>query len=408
MYKILEKTQFSEKVFKFRIEAPAIAKHAHAGQFLMVRANETGERVPFTLAGWNGDEGWVLGYTEEMAVNEAKRCLNCKNKPCRRLPRGHRYPRVHRQVAEGFEGAYQINRSSSLPAVCGRVCPQESQCEGKCVRGIKGEPVAIGRLERFVADWHRENVHAKRPSAPNGHKVAVIGSGPSGLTCAGDLAKKGYEVTVFEALHTGRRRAGVRHPRVPSAQGHRAEGDRRPEGHGRQDRDNMVIGKVLTIDELLRSGLRGRVRRLRRRSARSSWTSPARTSRAFLRQRVPDPHQPDEGLQARLRHPIMPHPRQERRRRRRRQRGYGRRPLRQASGRETCTSSTAAARRSCPPVRKSRARQGRGHRSSCRCATPRDPRDENGSCAPSVRPRWSSASPTRPAAAARSHRGQRV
>ena len=147
----------------------------------------------------------ALGYTAEMAVNEAKRCIGCKNKPCQSgCPVGIDIPEFIAHVAEGdFEAAYQvINRSSSLPAVCGRVCPQESQCEGKCTRGIKNEPVAIGRLERFVADWH--NAHStEAPEKPqsNGHKVAVVGSGPAGLTCAGDLARLGYDVTVFEALH---------------------------------------------------------------------------------------------------------------------------------------------------------------------------------------------------------------
>ena len=147
----------------------------------------------------------TLGYTEEMALDEAKRCLNCKNKPCvSGCPVNIQIPEFIQKVAAGdFEGAYQvIHRSSSLPAVCGRVCPQETQCEGKCVRGIKGEPVAIGRLERFVADWHNSHATVQTISAPkNGHKVAVIGSGPAGLTCAGDLAKLGYEVTIFEALH---------------------------------------------------------------------------------------------------------------------------------------------------------------------------------------------------------------
>ena len=144
----------------------------------------------------------ALGYTEEMAVNEAKRCLQCKNHPCRSgCPVEIDIPGFIKHVAEGdFEAAYQIiSESSSLPAVCGRVCPQERQCESKCVRGIKGDAVSIGRLERFVADWH--NSHCKVwPAVPerNGHKVAVIGSGPSGLTCAGDLARLGYDVTVFE------------------------------------------------------------------------------------------------------------------------------------------------------------------------------------------------------------------
>ena len=147
----------------------------------------------------------ALGYSPEQAIDEAKRCLNCKHKPCvSGCPVKIHIPDFIAKVAEGkFEEAYQIiHQSSSLPAVCGRVCPQETQCEQKCVRGLKGEPVAIGRLERFVADYHNQNVTEKAtPVVSNHHKVAVIGSGPSGLTCAGDLAKLGYEVTVFEALH---------------------------------------------------------------------------------------------------------------------------------------------------------------------------------------------------------------
>jgi len=147
----------------------------------------------------------ALGYSEETAIDEALRCLNCKTMPCvSGCPVKIHIPEFIEEVKKGdFEAAYQIiAKSSSLPAVCGRVCPQESQCEGKCVRGIKGEPVAIGRLERFVADWHNSN-NKELPEKPksNGHKVAVVGSGPAGLTCAGDLARLGYEVTVFEALH---------------------------------------------------------------------------------------------------------------------------------------------------------------------------------------------------------------
>ena len=147
----------------------------------------------------------TLGYDEQTALAEATRCLGCKNSPCvSGCPVGVNIPEFIAKVKEGdFEGAYEvITRASSLPAVCGRVCPQETQCEAKCVRGIKGEPVGIGRLERFVADWH--NTFSQSPIVkpqPNGHRVAVVGSGPAGLSCAGDLAKKGYAVTVFEALH---------------------------------------------------------------------------------------------------------------------------------------------------------------------------------------------------------------
>ena len=148
----------------------------------------------------------ALGYSEETAISEAERCLNCKNMPCvEGCPVKIRIPEFIAKVKEGeFEEAYKIiTKTSSLPAVCGRVCPQETQCEARCVRGIKGESVGIGRLERFVADWHN-TFSSEEPTKPasNGHKVAIVGSGPSGLTCAGDLAKKGYEVTVFEALHT--------------------------------------------------------------------------------------------------------------------------------------------------------------------------------------------------------------
>ena len=197
----------------------------------------------------------ALGYTEEMAVNEAKRCLQCKNHPCRSgCPVEIDIPGFIKHVAEGdFEAAYNvIAQSSALPAVCGRVCPQEHQCEGKCVRGIKGEAVGIGRLERFVADWYRNNVHTK-PAAPtpNGHKVAVIGAGPSGLTVAGDLAKLGYKVTVYEALHVagGVLMYGIPEFRLPKdIVQHEVEGLKEL---GVDIETNMVIGKVLTIDELM-------------------------------------------------------------------------------------------------------------------------------------------------------------
>ena len=200
----------------------------------------------------------ALGYTEEQALDEAQRCLHCKNKPCvAGCPVGIHIPDFIAKVAEGdFEAAYQIiSQSSSLPAVCGRVCPQETQCEQKCVRGIKGEPVGIGRLERFVADWHNKNVcEAPRKPAPNGHKVAVIGSGPSGLTCAGDLAKKGYEVTVFEALHTA---GGVLVYGIPEFRLPKDIVQKEIDGLkalGVDVQTNMVIGRVLSIDELLEQG----------------------------------------------------------------------------------------------------------------------------------------------------------
>ena len=197
----------------------------------------------------------ALGYTEEMAVNEAKRCLQCKNHPCRSgCPVEIDIPGFIKHVAEGdFEAAYNvIAQSSALPAVCGRVCPQEHQCEGKCVRGIKGEAVGIGRLERFVADWYRNNVHTKPAApAPNGHKVAVIGAGPSGLTVAGDLARLGYKVTVYEALHVagGVLMYGIPEFRLPKdIVQHEVEGLKEL---GVDIETNMVIGKVLTIDELM-------------------------------------------------------------------------------------------------------------------------------------------------------------
>ena len=200
----------------------------------------------------------ALGYTQEQALDEAQRCLNCKNKPCvSGCPVNIHIPDFIQKVAQGdFEGAYQvITQSSSLPAVCGRVCPQESQCEQKCVRGIKGEPVAIGRLERFVADWYNAHTcEAPQRPAPNGHKVAVVGSGPAGLTCAGDLAKKGYEVTVFEALHTA---GGVLVYGIPEFRLPKAIVQKEIDGLkalGVKVETNMVIGRVLSVDELLEQG----------------------------------------------------------------------------------------------------------------------------------------------------------
>ena len=200
----------------------------------------------------------ALGYTEAIALDEAERCLNCKNMPCvNGCPVNIHIPEFIAKIREmDFEGAYQvISRDSSLPAVCGRVCPQETQCESKCVRGIKGEPVGIGRLERFVADWH--NAHSTVPSdipASNGHKVAIVGSGPSGLTCAGDLARKGYKVTVFEALHTagGVLVYGIPEFRLPKAIVQKEIDNL--SALGVDVETNMVIGKTLTIDELFEMG----------------------------------------------------------------------------------------------------------------------------------------------------------
>ena len=196
----------------------------------------------------------TLGYTEEMALDEAQRCLNCKNMPCvSGCPVNIHIPEFIKKIAEhDFEGAYQvIAQSSSLPAVCGRVCPQETQCEGKCVRGIKGEPVGIGRLERFVADWHNAHATVATITAPkNGHKVAVIGSGPAGLTCAGDLAKLGYDVTIYEALHLagGVLVYGIPEFRLPKSIVQKEVDNLK--ALGVKVETNMVIGRILTIEEL--------------------------------------------------------------------------------------------------------------------------------------------------------------
>lgn len=200
----------------------------------------------------------ALGYTEEMAMEEAARCLNCKNKPCvNGCPVNVPIPEFIEKVSEGnFEEAYDIITSeNALPAICGRVCPQENQCEGKCVRGIKGEPVGIGRMERFVADWHMAHaeesaVHVKK----NGIKVAVVGSGPAGITCAGELIKKGYDVTVFEALHKpgGVLSYGIPEFRLPKDLV--AKEIESVEKLGVKIETNVIIGRSVTIDELMEEG----------------------------------------------------------------------------------------------------------------------------------------------------------
>ena len=196
-----------------------------------------------------------LGYTPEMAISEAQRCLDCKNKPCvGGCPVKIYIPDFIREVANGnFEAAYEIiTKSSSLPGICGRVCPQETQCEGKCVRGIKGEPVAIGRLERFVADYHREHsTEAVASVEKKSKRVAIVGSGPSGLTCAGELAKRGYDVTVFEALHVagGVLVYGIPEFRLPKSIV--ADEIENLSKLGVTIETNTVIGRTLSVDELM-------------------------------------------------------------------------------------------------------------------------------------------------------------
>lgn len=200
----------------------------------------------------------ALGYTAEMAMEEATRCLNCKNKPCvGGCPVNVPIPEFIEKVAAGdFEGAYEVITSeNALPAICGRVCPQENQCEGKCVRGIKGEPVGIGRMERFVADYHM--AHAKPVEADiekNGHKVAVVGSGPAGLTCAGELIKKGYDVTIFEVLHKagGVLSYGIPEFRLPKDLV--AKEIKSVEDLGVKIDTNVIVGRSITIDELMEDG----------------------------------------------------------------------------------------------------------------------------------------------------------
>ena len=197
----------------------------------------------------------TLGYTQEQALDEAQRCLHCKNHPCMQgCPVMVHIPEFIKEVAAGnFEEAYQIiSQTSALPAVCGRVCPQENQCEKYCVRGVKGEPVGIGRLERFVADWHNAHcTEAPAKPASNGHRVAVVGSGPAGLTCAGDLARKGYDVTVFEALHLA---GGVLVYGIPEFRLPKSIVQKEVDGLkalGVTIATDTVIGRTITIDELM-------------------------------------------------------------------------------------------------------------------------------------------------------------
>ena len=200
-----------------------------------------------------------LGYNKEEAMEEASRCLNCKNAKCvKGCPVSINIPAFVHEVKEGnFAEAYKIiSQSSALPAVCGRVCPQETQCEGVCIRGVKGEAVSIGKLERFVADWAKENgIKPEAPAEKNGHKIAVIGSGPSGLTCAGDLAKMGYDVTIFEALHQpgGVLVYGIPEFRLPKDQVVNEEVEN-VKSLGVKIETNVIIGKSTTIDELLEKG----------------------------------------------------------------------------------------------------------------------------------------------------------
>ncbi len=197
----------------------------------------------------------TTGYTEEMAIDEANRCLNCKHKPCMQgCPVSVKIPEFIQLVAQGdFEGAYnKIKETNALPAVCGRVCPQETQCESKCVRGIKGESVGIGRLERFVADWHMQHVEETiRPAAPNGKKVAVVGSGPAGLTVAGDLAKKGYAVTIYEAFHVagGVLMYGIPEFRLPKDIVQKEIDNLKKMGVDIET--NVIVGKTILLDELI-------------------------------------------------------------------------------------------------------------------------------------------------------------
>ena len=229
----------------------------------------------------------ALGYTEEMAVEEAKRCLNCKARPCvAGCPVNVKIPEFITLIAEGrFEEAYlKIKETNNLPAICGRVCPQETQCERVCVRGKKGEPVAIGRLERFAADWYMARHGSETLDAQKKNKkVAVIGSGPAGLTCAADLAKMGYSVTIFEAFHTpgGVLMYGIPEFRLPKDLVQREIDTVRKLGV--EIKTNMVVGKSITIDELKEEGYEA-IFIGSGPAFRTSWESRAKTLTAYIRQ----------------------------------------------------------------------------------------------------------------------------
>ena len=306
------------------------------------------------------------GYTEEMAVEEAQRCLHCKHMPCvSGCPVNVQIPKFIQLIAEHkfADACAAIKETSALPAVCGRVCPQETQCEAKCVRGIKGEPVAIGRLERFAADWDMKNGKNEvvKPES-NGHKVAVIGAGPAGLTCAGDLAKKGYEVTIFEAFHKA---GGVLVYGIPEFRLPKAIVQKEVEGlekMGVKVMTDMVIGKVLSIDELMDD-----------MGFEAVFIGSGAGLPMFMgiegedlvgvssANEYPDQNQPDESIPRRLRHPDQKG--QERRSSRRRQRCNGRCQKRDETGRRACLHHLPPFRGGAAgPPRGGSPRQGRGHR----------------------------------------------
>ena len=240
------------------------------------------------------------GIQKSRQSTRANRCLNCKNKPCvPKCPVAIDIPAFIEKIREeDFEAAYQIiQKSSSLPAVCGRVCPQETQCESKCVRGIKGEPVAIGRLERFVADWHNEHVKEQAAAVKkNGHKVAVVGSGPAGLTCAGEMAKRGYDVSVFEALHLA---GGVLVYGIPEFRLPKAIVQKEIDGlkaMGVEVDTNVVIGRTLSVDDLFEKGYEA-VFIGSGAGLPLVYEHPGRKPQGCIFcQRVFDPGKPDEGL----------------------------------------------------------------------------------------------------------------